>query len=437
MSTTLSGVPAPPPLPITRSNQPPPTQVEFLLSQVRATLRYLSEIGSFDPAVYRQIHELLVKGTIDTNPTTTPPPSSSGATERTAESDPEEIGKKNAWLRKALSETSILPTTVETALSLTAGPLLSSDQKDAIVQLVEFSQRGVANKLTDPTLQKRTVSGAKTAQSSTVKTLSGWGKGLKEGKERKKSGSDEKKKRKKEEKAEKKLIKEELKRERNEVIRLRQQQMLRGDSAGSAGLVTSPTSTGSLAGGSSRADSLSMDRTLSSLRADTDEDTSSSSEDESDGEHSGVRMTNHGPINVNSRQTGSNSIADTATLTVLSDPITDTHAESKSSLGGTNTTFIVEPGLAISCSLVVVKGGKELGDKLQLAKEQNARTQISLHNSAMGASPSSPPPPPSHPEVIATRRQSSGAAPPLVGLDAARGVAQPPIPPRPYLSRPN
>lgn len=107
---------------------------------MRATLRYLSEIGGFDPTVYRQIHALLAKGTIDLAASIPISPASS----RAAETQAEELGKRNAWLRKTLSETSILPTTVETALSPTAGPLLSDDQKQAIVQLVEYSQKGVA-----------------------------------------------------------------------------------------------------------------------------------------------------------------------------------------------------------------------------------------------------------------------------------------------------
>ena len=425
MSAAVAGG-APPPLPITRSTQPPPTQVEFLLSQVRATLRYLSEIGGFDPVVYRQVHELLVKGAIE--PSAAPVSRAAApSSDRTAESEAEELGKKNAWLRKALSETSILPTTVDTALSLTAGPLLSSDQKDAIVQLVEFSQRGVANKLTDPALQKRTVSGAKTAQSSTTKAVSGWSKGLKESREKKKSESDEKKERKKREKEEKRQIKAELKRERNEVIRARQQQMLRSDSAGSAALVTSPTSTVSLMG-TSRAGSMSLDQSMgSSLHQGAEEESTSSSSD-SDEDEGEIRITNHGPVNANTWQTGNSSIADTATLTVLSDPITDSAAGARNSVGGTNTTFVVEPGLAISCSLVVVKGGKELGERLQLVREQNAEVQAPLHSSNTGGSI---PPPPSHPEVMAIRRQRSGAAPPLQTL------VQPPIPPRPNPSRLN
>lgn len=420
-SASQSGTPIPPPLlPITRSSQPPPTHVEFLLSQVRANLRYLCEIGGFDSVVYRQIHELLAKGIIDINVQAVAASRSSDAsTPSNVESKAEELGKKNAWLRKALTETSILPTTVETALSLTAGPLLSGDQKDAIVQLVEFSQKGMAEKITDPTIQRRTFSGAKTAQSSTAKAVSGWSKGLKEGREKKRSESDEKKERKRREKEEKKQIKAELKRERNEVIRFRQQQMLGSDSnpESSIGMVTSPVSTA----GTSRTGPLSMDRNLASLQIEAEGGTSSSSDSE-DGDDIQTTIRNHGPINASKWQSNTSSIADTATLTVLSDPITD----SASSMGGTNTTFVVEPGLAISCSLVVIKGDKNLGERLKSVREQNAvpLRQASSEVSVM------PPPPPAHPEALAIRRQSSGAAPPL-------GTPQPPIPPRPNTNRLN
>ncbi|CDR98747.1 hypothetical protein [Sporisorium scitamineum] len=323
MSASVGTAPIPPPLPIARSAQPPPTLVEFLLSQVRSTLRYLSEIGGFDPI--------------------------------------EELGKRNAWLRKTLTETSILPTTVETALSLTTGPLLSDGQKQAIVQLVEYSQKGVANKLTDPGLQKRTLTGAKTAQSSTSRA------------------------------------------------------MLQSDAAGDSRVVASSGQLGSN----------SVEQSLASLQMQSEGDTSSSSEDD---DERGTTITNHGPINANNWQTGVSSIADTATLTVLSDPITD--ASANSSVGGTNTTFVVEPGLAISCSLVVVKGGQDLEQRLELAREKSSFSAISQQPDLHGAS-TVPPPPPSHPEVLAIRRQSGTGAPTLTG------VAQPPIPPRPTTYRPS
>lgn len=416
MSAATHGAPVPPPLPISRSTQPPPTQVEFLLSQVRATLRYLSEIGGFDPSIYRRIHELLIAGTIDTNPqhANVPVPAS---TSRSGE-DSEEIGKKNAWLRKALSETSILPSTVETALSLTAGPLLSDSQKDAIVELVEYSQKGMANKLTDPTLQRRTVSGAKTAKSSTARAVTGWSKGLKASKEKVQSESAEKKERKKREKEEKKQIKEELKRERNEIVRLRQQQMLGGltPTSGSMSTATMPQP--------GRAGTDSVNESIAALQLSHEEATTSS---ESDDERP-VTLTNHAPVNAHHWQIDSDSIADTATLTVLSDPITDGRGEVKSSVGGTNTTFVVEPGLAISCSLVVVRGRPQIEESVQLAKKRSTSSPTSASQIGGRVLDSVPPPPPSHPEVLAIRRQSGSHTPLLAG------AAQPPIPPRPHLS---
>lgn len=333
MSNAISGAaaPPPPPLPVSRSTQPTPTQSDFLLSQVRSTLRYLSEIGQFDPLIYRQIHELLSKGVILLSSSAT---ASTGTPTRSAETQ-EELGKKNAWLRKTLSETSILPTTVETALSLLAGPLLSDDQKDAIVELVEYSQKGVAQKITDPRLQKRTMSGAKTAQSSTTKAVTGWTKGLKEEREKKKAEEKKKKEERKKEKEERKQIKEELKRERNEVVIRRQQEMLRTENGGGMGLVASPTSTMGPLSGPSRTGSTSIDQSVASLQLQSTETESSSSEEEQD-----IQIMNHAPINADDWKPGTHSIADTATLTVLSDPISG----SESSMGGTNTMFLVEPG---------------------------------------------------------------------------------------------
>ncbi|SAM83071.1 uncharacterized protein UBRO_03620 [Ustilago bromivora] len=410
----------PPPLPVTRSAQPPPTQSDFLLSQVRAILRYLSEVGLFDALIHRQIHGLLIKGAITPNPDHL---TSSSTTMRSAESQ-EELGKKNAWLRKTLSETSFLPTTVETALSLLAGPLLSDDQKDAIVELVEYSQKGVAQKITDPTLQKRTLSGAKTAQSSTTKAVSGWTKSLKEEKERKKAEDKEKKDQKKREKEERKQIKEELKRERNEVVRKRQQEMLRSESGGIVRLVASPTSTMGPQSVTSRAELTSLEQSVASLQLHSTETESSCSDAEQE-----VQITNHAPINTNDWQAGTNSIADTATLTVLSDPVNSSEA----SMGGTNTMFLVEQGLAISCSLVVVKGGKGVGEQLQHMREQFRNVQSDAGTSGL------PPPPPAHPEVLAMRRGSSGTAAPAIGSPAVGGynASQPPIPPRPSTYKPS
>lgn len=273
----------------------------------------------------------------------------------------------------------------------------------------------MANKLTDPGLQKRTLTGAKTAQSSTSRAVTGWSRGLKGSRERKKAESGEKKESKKREKEDKRQIKEELKRERHEMIRLRQQQMLQSDAAGDSRVVASSGQLGSN----------SVEQSLASLQMQSEGDTSSSSEDD---DERGTTITNHGPINANNWQTGVSSIADTATLTVLSDPITD--ASANSSVGGTNTTFVVEPGLAISCSLVVVKGGQDLEQRLELAREKSSFSAISQQPDLHGAS-TVPPPPPSHPEVLAIRRQSGTGAPTLTG------VAQPPIPPRPTTYRPS
>nr|CDI53281.1 uncharacterized protein BN887_05147 [Melanopsichium pennsylvanicum 4] len=192
---------------------------------------------------------------------------------------------------------------------------------------------------------------------------------------------------------------------------------------GSEDLVASPTSTVSLIR-NSRDGLVSAHQNLASLRSEAEDGGASSSTDSDESRHQYVRITNQGPINANKWESGSGSIADAATLTVLSDAISTRQNGARSSVGGTNTTFVVEPGLAISCSLVVVKGEKELGEELQAAGQHNVASLTSMSSKSDIAVP---PPPPTHPEVLGIRRQSSSAAPfirtpSISGLDPSRGV---------------
>ncbi|PWN44437.1 hypothetical protein IE81DRAFT_321331 [Ceraceosorus guamensis] len=144
-----------------------------------------------------------------------------------------ERGKRNAWVQKAISETSLLPTLVETALNMTAGPFLSDNQVDAIVQLVEMSQNKIAAAVTDPSLQRKAETGVGSGALSA-------GKGIRKGFasagdkwENMLSKRLEKKEMEKSERQEKKRMKEELRAEREEIVRKRQQEILSGGGSSS------------------------------------------------------------------------------------------------------------------------------------------------------------------------------------------------------------
>ncbi|CEH17893.1 hypothetical protein CBOM_04273 [Ceraceosorus bombacis] len=147
-----------------------------------------------------------------------------------------ERGKRNAWVQKAISETSLLPTLVETALNMTAGPFLSDNQVDAIVQLVEMSQNKIAAAVTDPSLQRKAETGVGSGALSA-------GKGIRKGFasagdkwENMLSKRLEKKEMEKSERQEKKRMKEELRAEREEIVRKRQQEILSGAGSSAAAM---------------------------------------------------------------------------------------------------------------------------------------------------------------------------------------------------------
>jgi hypothetical protein len=122
---------------------------EFLLGQTRRNVEQLAATHALDPLLCRQLQTLLASAKIR------PPPAPRSAPEtQVAKKDTKkEVTGKNKWAREVMSDTSLLPTLVDTALSVTAGPILSSTQREAIVDIVGISQSRIANALTDPERQ--------------------------------------------------------------------------------------------------------------------------------------------------------------------------------------------------------------------------------------------------------------------------------------------
>lgn len=126
------------------------------------------------------------------------------------------LGKRNAWMRKAMSETDLLPNVVETALGLVGGPFLGDTQISAIVQLVEMSQKNIAEAVTNPRTQRAASTSAFTGFKEAYSGVKG---GVVLANERlaaKRKEDKEKSGRKKEEKRRQRELKRELKREREE-----------------------------------------------------------------------------------------------------------------------------------------------------------------------------------------------------------------------------
>lgn len=139
------------------------------------------------------------------------------------ESEADALGKRNAWMRKAMSETDLLPNVVETALGIVGGPFLGDTQIDAIVQLVEMSQKNIAEAVTDPRNQR---TASTHAFGGLKQAYGGVGRGVAVAKDRIVAKSEENKiknRQQKEEKQKAKELQRELKTEREMFKNQRQQ----------------------------------------------------------------------------------------------------------------------------------------------------------------------------------------------------------------------
>ncbi|PWN23388.1 hypothetical protein BCV69DRAFT_281000 [Microstroma glucosiphilum] len=151
----MSRAPVPPPLPTAARPKKPaeaPSHAEFLLDQVRASLAQLHQTHALDAVTYRDVEGRLSRAVLKESP---PSGERNGGME-VSEGDPEEVklGKRNAWVRKTMVETDVLPNIVEAALNTVAGPFLSGASIDVIVELVSQSQKSIAEAVTDPKKQQ-------------------------------------------------------------------------------------------------------------------------------------------------------------------------------------------------------------------------------------------------------------------------------------------
>lgn len=213
-----SSAAAPPPPP--RPQQPssaPTSHARFLLSQVLTSLEHLHTSGCLDALTHREVSSRLNRAVLKEDH----PLASSIDTLSEEDSAEDALGKRNAWVRKTMSETDLLPNVVETALGLVGSPFLGDTQIDAIVKLVEMSQENIAHAVTSPRNQRVASSGA-FAGLKGVGT--GVGRGVAVAGERiatKREESRIKREERKEEKKKQREIKDELKRER-ELIKQKQ-----------------------------------------------------------------------------------------------------------------------------------------------------------------------------------------------------------------------
>lgn len=204
-----------------RSAPPPPSHAAFILAQVRSGLAHLRASGALDTAVFERVDGTLSRTVLQDHPQK----EENSETVLLRDSSEDTLGKRNAWLRETLADTSLLPAIVEAALTIgVPSAFLGDTQKDAIVELVERSQKSIAQAVTDPKQQHRAQSGALSSAKGAQRGIQrGWhaaGSSLQDLAQKRqvaKQRSEEKRMKKEEEKE----LKQELKREREEFSRNR------------------------------------------------------------------------------------------------------------------------------------------------------------------------------------------------------------------------
>lgn len=211
----------------------PPSHAGYILGQVRSGLAHLRATGALDVATYDRVDGTLTGAVLREEE----PPASTTSPRDAAVADEDTLGKRNAWLRDTLTETALLPSLVETALSIgVPSALLGDTQRDAIVELVERSQKTIAKVVTDPKHQRRAQSvpfySAKTSYMGLRKGWQAAGQGLQDMAARRQEAklrADERRAGREEEKD----LQRELKQEREAVAKKRQLDMLYGSQSSS------------------------------------------------------------------------------------------------------------------------------------------------------------------------------------------------------------
>lgn len=152
---------------------PAPSYEEFLLRQTRQNVEQLAASGALDSILCRQLESLLSQAVIRA------PELPARAERSVVKSEKEKLTAKQKWTREVLADSDIMPTLVDAALQVAAGPLLTSSQRQAVVNIVSISQERIAKAITDPARQRAaqnfTTSTAKAAQTGLVSGLSNAG----------------------------------------------------------------------------------------------------------------------------------------------------------------------------------------------------------------------------------------------------------------------
>ncbi|WFC98890.1 hypothetical protein MYAM1_001623 [Malassezia yamatoensis] len=160
----------------TASTGAPPSYEQYLLNQTRQNVEQLGSLGAIDSISYRQLVSVL--SSVSVRPPEIPVRADSNSS-LVPKTEKEKLKGRNKWTREVLANSDIIPSLVDAALSVAAGPLLSSGQRQSIVQIVSLSQERIANAITDPakqqSVQNFTKTSAKSAQSGILTGLQNTG----------------------------------------------------------------------------------------------------------------------------------------------------------------------------------------------------------------------------------------------------------------------
>lgn len=196
-------------------NSAPLSHEEFLLRQTRQNVEQLAASGALDSILVRQLESLLSTATIRA------PEPPARAERAVATTEKEKLSAKNKWTREVLANSDVLPSLVDAALSVAAGPLLSSSQRASIVQIVSMSQERIAKAITDPARQRAvqnfTTSSAKIASTGLMSGVQNAGQNWDKWNKKR----DQEAEVRRTEREEKKALKNELEREREQFARSR------------------------------------------------------------------------------------------------------------------------------------------------------------------------------------------------------------------------
>ncbi|WFD32332.1 hypothetical protein MSPP1_003377 [Malassezia sp. CBS 17886] len=374
-------MPPPPPRGAPPSAAPvaPPSHAEFLLEQTRMNVHQLSATNALDPLLCRQLEMLLAQAAVRPPE----PPGRSPAAQTLAKGSKEDVSARNRWVRDIAADTTVVPMLVDTALSVSCGPLLSSTQRKAIVQVVTRSQKRIAEAVTDPERQRAAQSYAvQSTKSAHSGIISGW-KNAGDKVAQRREEANAKAQAKKQEKQEAKELEDELRREREAFAH-----------AGGHTVPPPPSSR------------CSSPPPASGAVPSTDAGFPPSAPDDS----ARPSLVSLVPDN-----------AASASVSCLPSEMVAPDTESHGQMGAVTTTFAPWPGLVLTCALVVSEGS---------AVAAGAAPEDNRSLPPPPARDSAPPPPPPAGHSMVTpppARVHTGAPPPAHASSPA--AQQPPPPP--------